>query len=94
MDATLWHPNYLQIPPEKILETIRPMLQEIQKFGGVFGLLWHNENFSGLNTHNGLAVFESIMQELNRMGTTFKTGTVICQTYAERLPVKNLNLLH
>ncbi|KAA9345807.1 polysaccharide deacetylase family protein [Adhaeribacter soli] len=89
MDATLWHPNYMQILPEQVLETIRPMLQEIQKFGGVFGLLWHNENFSELNIHNGLTVFESIMQELNQMGTIFKTGAAICQTYAERLPEKD-----
>lgn len=85
MDATLWHPNYLQLPPEKIVEAIGPMLQEIKNFGGVFGLLWHNENFSSLNTRNGLAVFESIMQELNILGTQYQTGSAIYKNHAGRL---------
>ncbi len=85
MDATLWHPNYLQIPPEKIVETITPMLQEIKKFSGVFSLLWHNENFSELNKNNGLVAFEIIMQELQNLGSQFKTGAQICQIYTERL---------
>jgi hypothetical protein len=85
MDATLWHPNYLQLAPENVIPTLLPMLTEIKKFGGVFGLLWHNENFSDLNEHNGLAVFESIMQQLQTMGTTFRTGTQLCETYQARL---------
>ena len=85
MDATLWHPNYLQIPPEKVAETIKLMLQEIKKFGGVFGLLWHNENFSELNTKNGLRTFEIIMQELKNLNSSYKTGAQLYQEFSPKL---------
>ncbi len=85
MDATLWHPNYLQLPAGEIPEAIKPMLEEVRKFGGCLGLLWHNENFSELNTHNGLAVFESIMQELNRLQSGFKTGKEIMEIFQSRI---------
>ncbi|MBK0403783.1 polysaccharide deacetylase family protein [Adhaeribacter sp. BT258] len=85
MDATLWHPNYLQIPPEKVAETIKPMLLEIKKFGGVLGLLWHNENFSELNTKNGLRAFENIMHELLQLETQFKTGAQLYHDFSKKL---------
>ena len=85
MDATLWHPNYLKLKPEEILPAIKPMLSEIKKFGGCFGLLWHNENFSELNTHNGLAAFEEIMRELQRLNSGFKTGAEIATIFQDRI---------
>ncbi|MFC5271732.1 DUF7033 domain-containing protein [Adhaeribacter terreus] len=85
MDATLWHPNYLQITPEKVAEIIKPMLLEIKKFGGVFGLLWHNENFSELNTQNGLTAFGNILNELQKQGSHFKTGSQLYQQFSEKL---------
>ena len=36
MDATLHHPNYLQLTAGEILPAIAPMLAEIKKFGGCF----------------------------------------------------------
>lgn len=77
MDATLWHPNYLQLNSNEIVPAIKPMLREINKFGGCFGLLWHNENFSELNTKNGLAAFVTIMEELQQMQSGFLTGAQI-----------------
>ncbi len=73
MDATLHHPNYLQLTSAEILPAITPMLAEIQKFGGCFTWLWHNENFSINNRHNGPAAFHLIMQYLQKQHTCFKT---------------------
>ncbi|QNP52117.1 hypothetical protein H9L05_19885 [Hymenobacter qilianensis] len=46
MDATLHHPNYLQLAPHEILPALTPMFQEVERFGGVCTVLWHNENFA------------------------------------------------
>ena len=76
---------YRDISWEEITNKIEPMLREIKKFGGVFGLLWHNENFSENNMHNGLAVFENIMRQLVELKTTFRTGEQISQQFKDRL---------
>ncbi len=73
MDATLHHPNYLQLKAEEILPAVSPMLREIEKFGGCFTWLWHNENFSQYNTQNGLAAFHQIMQHVLSRRAAFKT---------------------
>ncbi|GAB3824496.1 DUF7033 domain-containing protein [Hymenobacter jeollabukensis] len=79
MDATLHHPRYLQLAPDEILPAIEPMLQEIERFGGVFTLLWHNENFDPANTVNGPREFHRIMAYLRSRQTAFLTGRAICE---------------
>ena len=73
MDATLHHPRYLQLTPAEIMPAITPMLREIQKFGGCFTWLWHNENFSEYNHRNGPAAFHQIMRYLQDQNAAFKT---------------------
>lgn len=85
MDATLWHPHYLQLQPETMVLALSPMLAEIKKFGGCFGLLWHNENFSELNKQNGLTAFNKIMQELNRLNAGYKTGAELATLFQNRI---------
>lgn len=79
MDATLHHPRYLQLTPEEILPAIEPMLGEIERFGGVFTLLWHNENFDPANEQNGPQEFHRIMLYLRSRNTAFLTGRAICE---------------
>ncbi len=73
MDATLHHPHYLQLQSEEVLPAITPMLQEIKKFNGCFTWLWHNENFSLYNIHNGPVAFHQIMSYLQEQNAGFKT---------------------
>jgi hypothetical protein len=40
MDVTLT--GYMGIPVREIPETVQPVLEEVKKFGGVLGMLWHN----------------------------------------------------
>ncbi len=52
MDVTLL--NYMNLPPEAIAEAVRPVMDEVARFKGVFALLWHNcnldeEEFPGIN---------------------------------------------
>ena len=77
MDATLHHPNYLQLRAEEILPVLRPMLAEIEKFGGVATILWHNDHFDPANTVTGPRQFAEIMDYLHQRGAAFLTGSQI-----------------
>ncbi|MBO3269273.1 DUF7033 domain-containing protein [Hymenobacter defluvii] len=77
MDTTLHHPRYLQLPPDEVLPALLPMLQEIEKFGGVCTVLWHNQNFDPANTHNGPRQFHELMRYLRSRGAAFLTGTEV-----------------
>ena len=81
MDATLHHPNYLQLAPAEILPALIPVFAEIKRFGGVASVLWHNENFDPANTQNGPQQFHEIMAHLQREGATFRTGRDIWQEF-------------
>ena len=83
MDATLYHPRYLQLASEQILPALVPMLTEIQRFGGVASVLWHNENFDPANECNGPRQFHELMQHLQAAGAVFLTGR---QVYEEFRP--------
>lgn len=77
MDATLHHPHYLRLAPDDILPALAPMLAEIEKFGGVATVLWHNQNFDPANAANGPRQFHEIMGWLHAHGAAFRTGREI-----------------
>ncbi|ALW85902.1 hypothetical protein AUC43_12820 [Hymenobacter sedentarius] len=82
MDATLHHPHYLQLGPEEILPALTPLFAEIERFGGVASVLWHNENFDPANQTTGPRQFHEIMQHLSQRGAVFLTGREICQQFS------------
>lgn len=77
MDVTLHHPNYLRLRAEEILPALLPMLAEIEKFGGVASILWHNDHFDPANTVTGPRQFAEIMGYLQQHGAAFLTGSQI-----------------
>jgi peptidoglycan/xylan/chitin deacetylase (PgdA/CDA1 family) len=77
MDVTLHHPNYLQLRPADILPALRPMLQEIERFGGVATVLWHNDHFDPANETTGPQQFAEIMSYLQQRSACFLTGSQI-----------------
>ena len=77
MDATLHHPNYLQFQAEEILPALQPMLAEIEKFGGVATVLWHNDHFDPANRVTGPHQFAIIMEHLRQHSAAFLTGSQI-----------------
>ncbi|MFC7668474.1 hypothetical protein ACFQT0_14660 [Hymenobacter humi] len=81
MDATLHHPNYLQLGAHEILPALTPLFAEIEKFGGVASVLWHNENFDPANTTTGPRQFHEIMRQLSQRGAAFLTGHEISRHY-------------
>ena len=81
MDATLHHPNYLQLASTEILPALAPVFAEIKRFGGVASVLWHNENFDPNNTQNGPQQFHEIMRHLQQQGAAFRTGREIWEEF-------------
>ena len=77
MDTTLHHVNYLQLSAPEILPALRPMLAEVEKFGGVATILWHNDHFDPANTITGPRQFAEIMAYLRQRGAAFRTGSQI-----------------
>jgi hypothetical protein len=89
MDATLHHPNYLQLSPAKILPALAPVFAEIKRFGGVASVLWHNENFDPNNTQNGPQQFHEIMRYLQQQGAAFLTGREVWEEFSTVPDVPN-----
>lgn len=89
MDATLSHPNYLQLRPAEILPALQPVFAAIKRFGGVASVLWHNENFDPANTRNGPQQFHEIMSHLQQQGAAFLTGHKIWQESTAENPAVN-----
>ena len=81
MDATLHHPNYLQLGALEMLPALTPLFAEIEKFGGVATVLWHNENFDPANLTTGPRQFHELMQYLSQRGAAFLTGQEIYRQY-------------
>ena len=46
MDGTLENSKYMGLLPERSFEKVKPIIEEVIKFGGVFTILWHNNYFS------------------------------------------------
>lgn len=75
MDVTLL--NYMNIPNEQILDTVRPVMEETLRFNGVFSLLVHNcnldeEEYPGINE-----VYLSMLHMLLEAGFESQTGRQI-----------------
>jgi len=81
MDATLHHASYLRLAAEEVMPALLPVLNEIERFGGVASVLWHNQNFDPANTVNGPAQFHALMAELRRRKAAFLTGSQLLNPF-------------
>lgn len=62
MDGTL--KDYLSLPNEKILKTVKPFIDEAKKVQGSFVTLWHNETFAENQRWKGWReIYEQITEE-------------------------------
>jgi hypothetical protein len=61
MDVTLQ--QYLKLSPKDAIETVKPVIESVKKFGGTFTTLWHNSSLSEMNEWRGWrATYETIIQ--------------------------------
>ncbi len=59
MDATLKY--YMKVPPERAIEVIGPLIEEVRKVNGTFVSLWHNESLCNEKQWEGwLKVYEEM----------------------------------
>ncbi len=64
MDVTL--KNYMRLSPSEALEASLKIIHQIEKYGGVFTLLWHNSSFEETEWQEWKGVFEKLLEK----GTT------------------------
>ncbi len=86
MDTTLYSPNYMHLRPSEVLPLLQGMLQEIKRFGGLFTLLWHNENISDFPENplpEGELNWRQVLQELLHQLHSLDTGFLTCSQAAE-----------
>jgi hypothetical protein len=76
MDGTLFH--YRNLSPLKAMEQIKKLMQEVQKFNGVFTLLWHNDFFDGERYPGIVEFYELLHQEIATANPENLLGTEIC----------------
>lgn len=63
MDGTLRH--YMQLSPEKAMDEIRSIMQEVKNVGGTFVSVWHNETVNDTGQWKG---YREVFEEMNRLG--------------------------
>jgi hypothetical protein len=66
MDATLI--EYMNTPYPEISETIRPIINEVLRFKGVFSLLWHQCRLDEKVNPGINASYESLLEEIMALG--------------------------
>jgi len=62
MDATLGFRKYLGLDPDEAFKRIRPIIDEIIRFNGVFTLLWHNTYFSRFKYEGWKDIYIKILE--------------------------------
>ncbi len=63
MDVTL--KDYLKLTPQKAAEEIRNLMEEVQKVGGTFSYIWHNETLNDQGEWEG---YRKVFMQMNELG--------------------------
>lgn len=83
MDGTLF--SYQQYSVEKAFSACESLMEEVQKFGGVFTLLWHNSFFDE-DTYPGVTKFyETLLQRISEKEPENILGLELCKRM-DKLP--------
>ena len=75
MDASLF--EYMNTPFPEISETIRPIINEVSRFKGVFSLLWHQCRLDEKDNPGINASYESLLDEIMALGFDSMCGEEI-----------------
>ncbi len=75
MDVSL--SGYLDLEPGLFYSTLEPLLKEVEKFGGVFSLLWHNCNLDESLIPGINRAYEEILSKILKRGFIARNGCEI-----------------
>lgn len=67
MDTSLYSIKYMHVASTDAMKAISPVMDEVAKFGGLFTLLWHNENFSDYSEFpvaKGAPTWRQVLEQL------------------------------
>jgi len=77
MDTTLADHKYMDMKPSDVLPAISGLIDEVEKFGGVFTLLWHNTFFSEYKYPGWKEVYLKILKHLHSRKAFLSHGRAI-----------------
>jgi peptidoglycan/xylan/chitin deacetylase (PgdA/CDA1 family) len=72
MDSSLL--DYMDVPVDSFQKTIRPILEELIRFKGIFSLLWHNCRLDEEANPGVKLVYRELLEELKKSGFESQTG--------------------
>ncbi len=62
MDVTLQGEQYMQLSPEESFEKIKKMIDKVNRYKGVFTVLWHNTSFYSNGWEDWISVYEKMLK--------------------------------
>ena len=74
MDASLSGQKYMNLNPTSAFSAIKPIIDEVHKFEGVFTILWHNTFFSKYKYTGWSAVLEETLTYINSKNPNYYQG--------------------
>jgi hypothetical protein len=79
MEASFF--EYMQVPVNSIPEAIKPLLEEVIRFKGIFSLLWHNCRLDEEQTPGISKIYQGLLNEIVQAGFISKTGQQIIHEF-------------
>lgn len=66
MDTSLQAQLYMDLKPERVVQRIRQVLDEVQRFHGVLSVLWHNTHFSEFQYRGWRKIYIDLLDLFNK----------------------------
>jgi hypothetical protein len=88
MDTSFYSISYMDVKSDKALEAIAPVIDEVEKFGGLFTFLWHNENFSNYSEYpvaKGSPTWRHVLEQILTKLQTSNTSFLTCSEAVEAI---------
>ncbi|MBC5992151.1 polysaccharide deacetylase family protein [Pontibacter cellulosilyticus] len=88
MDTTLYSINYMSLKSGEAMAAVSPVIEEVIKFGGLFTILWHNENFSSYSEFpvaKGSPTWRQVLEQILTKVKSESTDFLTCAEAAAKI---------
>jgi len=82
MDTALFYPGYLHLPPEQAMKRIDGMVNDMQHFGGILVVNWHDRSIAPERLWDDFYV--ELVEKLESAGAWFCTASQATQWFRRR----------